>query len=82
MTIIVSDTIMAGDVVTVSYDDSGGCFVDCSQQEPIGSFTNYPVSNNLVLSGDIMMMESGGADVLLLEDALDMLSGLEFEDAA
>lgn len=78
---ITVNTIEAGDVVKVSYDDTNACFEECADGDPVAPFTDYPVDNPLVIAGDFILMETGGSDILLTEDDIDGTSGVQTEEA-
>lgn len=73
-------TMVAGDVVRIRA--AVGALEDCDvPANPIDAF-NIPVANDLVLAGDFILLESGGADVILLEDAAaDPADGITLENA-
>lgn len=76
----VGPTIEAGDEIVWSYDDSGGCIESCDG-EPIGDQGPITVDNPLMLAGDFILLESGGADIILVEeDTLDT-DGIKVEEA-
>lgn len=77
--------VLPGDDVLWKYDDGGidsGIIEGCKEGEDIG-FQQIPVANPLMLAGNYILLETGGSDVLLLEDddGIDPIEGYQTEDA-
>ena len=75
----ISPAIQAGDEVLISYADPG--LVDCKDGDPIDEFTDFRITNPLVLAGDFILLETGGSDIVLLEDDATLTDGIQLENA-
>ena len=60
-------TINAGDVVRIR--GAAGALTDCASPAEDVDTWEIPVQNTLELPGDFILLESGGSDMFLLEDA-------------
>lgn len=61
-------TIVAGDVVRIRA--AGGALEDCETVPNAIDSWDIPVHNGLVLAGNYILLETGGSDTILLEDAI------------
>ena len=61
--------ILPGHEVRWRYVGGGDSIVDCRDSEDIGT-QEIPVGNSLVLAGNHILLETGGTNVILLEDGL------------
>lgn len=78
-------TIEPGDVVQWRYIGGLDTIIDCKEGDDIAGDLeemSIPVSNPLVLAGDFILLETGGKDIVLLEDDIDASSGINTEGAA
>lgn len=73
-------TITAGDEVNWRYVGGSGTIVDCVDASDIGD-QQIPVTNNLVLAGNYILTEEGGASILLVEEDTDGSAGVHTEEA-
>ena len=71
-----------GDEVRWRYTGGSDTIVDCDEGEDIGD-QEIPIQNSLVLAGDFILLETGGLDVILLEDdnGIDPIEGVQLENA-
>ena len=72
--------IQAGDVVRWRYTGGSGSILDCEDSEDIGD-QEIPVENPLVLAGDFVLLETGGSQVVLVEEDVDETNAVELEEA-
>lgn len=72
--------VEAGDVVRWRYVGGSDTIQGCESAEDIGD-QEIPVSNPLVLAGNLVLLETGGTAIVLLEDDIDQSNGVELEDA-
>lgn len=77
----VGPTIDPGDEIVWSYDDSGGCIESCDG-EPIGDQGPIYIDNPLALDGYFILLESGGMDIVLVEEDTADTDGITLEEAA
>ncbi len=78
MTITVVPAIGIGDLVRVTYTGPG--LVDCEDSEPLEDF-DVPIDNPQVFADAYILLETGGADIVLIEDDEDDTAGIELEDS-
>lgn len=75
-----SQTFQAGDAVKWRYTSGSSGIVDCQKSEDVGD-QQVTVDNPLVLAGDFILLESGGRDMLLLENDTDQTQAVQLESA-
>lgn len=73
--------VQAGDVVEWRYVGGSGTIVDCNEAEDVGDLGPIILNNPLVLAGGFVLLETGGADIALVEDDTDDTAGIQLEDA-
>jgi hypothetical protein len=83
----VSDTVWNFGTVAISPGDDvrwrytgGGSIVDCENAENIGE-QEIPVQNPLELQGDYILLETGGTDIVLVEEDIADTDGVQTEEA-
>ena len=79
-TFVPATAIAAGDVVRWPYIGGSGSILDCEDSEDIGN-QEIPVENPLVLAGDFVLLETGGSQVVLVEEDVDETNAVELEEA-
>ena len=72
--------IEAGDDVRWRYVGGSNTIRDCEKAEDIGD-QEIPVSNPLVLEGDLVLLEVGGKSLVLLESDVSQSDGVKLENA-
>lgn len=77
---ITPGTIDPGDVVRWRYLGGSDTVVDCEEAEDIGP-QEIVVNNPLVLAGDFILLETGGTDIMLVEEDPDGTEGVQTEEA-
>lgn len=80
VTITVAPALQPGQLIRVTYTSPG--LEDCEEGEPLDDF-DKPVDNPITLEGDYILLETGGVQVLLLEndDDIDPPEGYKLEVA-
>ena len=73
-------TINPGDDVDWRYVGGSNSIRDCVDSEDIGN-QQLNVVNPLVLAGDFVLLETGGMDIVLLEDDVAQEDGIKLENA-
>lgn len=73
-------TINPGETVIWRYVSGSSGVVDCEESIDIGD-QQVNVDNSLVLAGDFILLESGGMDIILLEDDVADTEGIQLEEA-
>lgn len=70
-----------GDTLKWSYEAGFGVITDCKEGEDLEDQT-VSVSNTLVLGGHLILLESGGMDIILVEEDTADTDGIILEEAA
>ena len=78
---ITPGTIDPGDDVRWRYLGGSDTIVDCAEAEDIGP-QELVVNNPLVLAGDFILLETGGTDIMLVEEDPDGTEGVQTEEAS
>lgn len=81
-TTVVRYTVAAidpGDVVQWRYLGGSDSLVDCDEGEDIAEQL-VTVTNDLVLAGDFVLMQSGGMDIVLVQEDPDGTEGVEVQE--
>ena len=68
-----------GDIVQWRYLGGTDSIVDCVDSEDIGE--QGPLTEVAVLAGDYILLETGGSDIILLEDDATQTDGIQLENA-
>ena len=73
--------ILPGDDVDWRYEGGTDSIVDCEAPPvDVGALGPVNVQNGLVLAGGFVLLESGGMDIVLVEDDDDGTAGIQVED--
>jgi len=72
--------VQPGDEVRWRYVGGSGSILDCEDAEDIGD-QQIPVGNPLVLAGDHVLLETGGTQIVLLEEDIDGTETVILESA-
>lgn len=73
--------IVAGDKLTWEYESGWGIITDCKDGVELPD-QSVDVANNLMLAGYHFLLESGGIDILLVEEDTADTDGIILEEAA
>ena len=73
--------IQPGDDVYWRYDDADSCLIDRDNSDPLISQGPLPIRNDLVLEGDFIILETGGTDIMLVEEDTGDTDGVQVEEA-
>ena len=74
--------ILAGDTVEWRYIGGSDTIQTCdTPAEDVGDLGPILVNNPLVLAGDFVLLETGGADIVLVEEDTDGSAGVQTEEA-
>ena len=73
-------TVVAGEEVRWRYTAGSDTIVDCIDSEDIGN-QQLTLSNTVPLLGDFIVLETGGADIILVEEDIAATDGVQKEEA-
>ena len=78
--VLFGQSISPGDDVKWRYQGLQQTLVDCDEGEEIGFQQLVTVTNDLVLAGDFVLMQSGGMDIVLVQEDPDGTEGVEVQE--